>query len=382
MMVLPKIKEVTNILNFAKKIFTKGSFRLVNNYISGLITLTKQSVKKIAKISKVNQQTLNYTLNEAKFEKDKLEKRYLEKIRFMFKNSKIYLLIDDTLVERDGKCIEQTQKHFNHNSNNYIQGHQFFTAILHTPFLQLPIFPELYSKETDSKIEMAQNLVDKLEETKIKIHTVLFDSWYSDKDLIKKCKIIGARVVCAVKSNRNIFIGKSSKKHKISFITERLFSQQMDDYFVDDKEYLVWGRKVRLTKIPLVKFIISHEMDNNKVKSKAHLISTDVNDSAEEIISTYKIRWKIETFHRDIKQNLGFAKVFIRRGNGIVCHAIFVTIAYATLNLFMYRRGIQMTIGECCEYLRDKSSANLVKEIVEIEDKPIRLNRFEEVFIS
>jgi len=38
-MILPKIKKVTNILNFAKKIFTKDSFRLVNNYISGLIKL-------------------------------------------------------------------------------------------------------------------------------------------------------------------------------------------------------------------------------------------------------------------------------------------------------------------------------------------------------
>jgi len=381
-MVLPKIKEVTNILNFAKKIFTKGSFRLVNNYISGLITLTKQSVKKIAKASKVNQQTLNYTLNEAKFEKEKLEKRYLKKLKYMFKNVKVYLLIDDTLVERDGKYIEQTKKHFNHNSNNYIQGHQFFTAILYTPFLQLPIFPELYSKETNSKIEMAKNLVDKLKNNGIELHTVLFDSWYSDKDLIKKCRAMGARVVCAIKTNRNIFIGKSNKERKLSFITERVFSQKMNNYFIDDKKYFVWEKKARLTKIPFVKFIISHEMDNEKVKGKAHLISTDVNDSAEEIISTYKIRWKIETFHRDIKQNLGFAKVFIRRGNGIVCHAIFVAIAYATLNLFMYRRGIQMTIGECCEYLRDKSSTNLVKEIVAIEDKPTRLNRFEEVFIS
>ena len=58
MMVLPKIKGINSILNFAKKIFTKGSFRLVDNYISGLITLGKKSIKKIAKAAKVNQQTL------------------------------------------------------------------------------------------------------------------------------------------------------------------------------------------------------------------------------------------------------------------------------------------------------------------------------------
>lgn len=381
-MILPKIKEVTNILNFAKKVFTKGSFRLVNNYISGLITLTKKSVKNIAQVSKVNQSTLNYTLTEAKFEKEKLEKRYFEKIKFMFKGSKVYLLLDDTLVERNGKHIEQTQKHFDHNSNNYIQGHQFFTAILCTPFLQLPIFPELYSKKTDSKIKMAQNLVDKLDKYKIKLHTVLFDSWYSDKNLINKCRQIGTRVICAIKSNRNIFIEKSSKKQKISFINKRLLFQKMDNYFVDDKKYRIWEKKARLTKIPSVKFIISYEMKNREIKSQVCLISTNIDDNPEEIISTYKIRWCIETYHRDIKQNLGFANAFFRRGNGIICHTIFVTMAYAILKLFMYRRGIQMTIGECCEYLRDKSSVGLIKEIVEIENKPERLNRFEEVFIS
>ncbi len=380
-MILPKIKEVENILNFAKKVFTKGSFRLVNNYISGLIIHTKKSIKKIAKALKVNQQTLNYTINESKYEQEKLEKRYIKKAKFMFRNADIYLLLDDTLVEKNGKHIEKTQKHFDHNSDNYIQGHQYFTAILRTPFLQLPIFPELYSKETDSKIEMAHNLVDKLNKNKIKLHTVLFDSWYSDKDLIKKCRGIGARVVCAIKTNRNIFIGKSNVGRKISFITDRIILQKMKNYSVEDKRYLVWERNARLNKIPSVKFIISHELKDKEVKGKAHLISTNIEDSPDEIIRSYKIRWGIETYHRDIKQNLGFADAFIRKGNGIVSHAIFVTIAYAVLSLFMFRNGMDMSIGECCEYLRNKSTKNLVHEIVVIDDRQNRLNQFEEVFV-
>lgn len=54
MMRLPKIKEVMNILNFAKKSFTKGSFRLVGNYIHGLITVEKKTIKKIAESSRIN----------------------------------------------------------------------------------------------------------------------------------------------------------------------------------------------------------------------------------------------------------------------------------------------------------------------------------------
>ena len=77
-MILPKIKEVTNILSFCKDIFSKGSFRQVQNYISGLISVGKKSVKKISEASRTNQQSLNYLLNEAKFE---IKDQYLDAAR-------------------------------------------------------------------------------------------------------------------------------------------------------------------------------------------------------------------------------------------------------------------------------------------------------------
>jgi len=130
-LVLPIIKEINSILKFAKKAFNKGSFRLITQYVNGLITLSKKTVKKITEASTEikNQSTLNYVLTEAKFEEEILKQRYLKKIKYLFKNAKIYLIIDDTLIERNGKTIEEAQKHFDHNSNSFINGHQFFTAI-------------------------------------------------------------------------------------------------------------------------------------------------------------------------------------------------------------------------------------------------------------
>jgi len=382
-MILHKIKEVINTIKFAKKAFTKGGFRLVTNYISGLISSTKKTVRKIASgfIDIKHQSSLNRILNKAKFEKEQLEKRYLKKIKYLFKNSKTSLIIDDTLVERNGKHIELTQKHHDHNTNSYINGHQFFTAIIHTGFLQLPLFPELYSPESNSKIEMAKNLLDKLEYNRIKINNVLFDSWYSDEKLIKKCKAIGARVICCIKTNRILKIGNSSQYRKLSFISKRISSQKLKKYEIENKIYEVWSSSVSLHKLPFIRLIISKDVSKKEPKN-FHLISTNINDSPEEIISTYKIRWNIETFHRDMKQNLGFASAFFRNGSGIVRHSIFVVLAFVVLNLIMFRRGQTMTIGDCCEYLKNKSTTNVVHDIVVIEDKQTRLNQFEEVFIS
>lgn len=384
-MVLNQIKDVIRNLSFSRKAFTKGGFRHASNYISGLIALSKKTVKKIANEcpDEKHSSALNRILTEAKFEKESFEKRYLKKIRFLFGDSDIYLLLDDTLVERNGKFIEETQRHFDHSTNEYIRGHQFFTAILYTPILQLPLFPELYSKNTDSKIEMANKLVTKLAQTKIRIHTVLFDSWYSDKNLIKACLKAKNQVICTIKTNRKVRLFKARNYLPLSLISKQTRVQKLHECKIGHKIYDTWSKEAYLNKLPLMRLVISHERIDGKLSDHtAHLISTNTKDTVEEILRTYKIRWRIETYHRDIKQNLGFAKAFFRKKEGIVRHAIFVAIAYAVLSLFMHTKGIIMTIGTCCEYLRDKAHNDLIAEIIAIEDKPTRLNRFEETFIN
>jgi len=47
----------------------------------------------------------------------------------------------------------------------------------------------------------------------------------------------------------------------------------------------------------------------------------------------------------------------------------------------MFRRGVKMTIGKCSEDLVNKSTTNFVKEIIVIENKKERIERFEEAFI-
>lgn len=374
-----------NLLSFAKRAFTKGGFRHVTNFINGIIASAKKTIKKIAEatVDEGHHSAIDRILNEARFDKEELERKYFEKMKYLFKNQEVYLIIDDTLVERNGKKVEETQSHFDHTTNSYITGHQFFTAILYTRFLQLPIFPELYSKNTDSKIEMARKLVDKLGSYSIKINTILFDSWYSDDELINKGISIGARVVCSIKSNRNIKFNRTRKWRKLSFVTQRINPTGYPVYEIENKKYNVASFDVCLKKLRLLKLIISHEWDDKKeVWNKIHLISTNLRDGPEEIIRTYKIRWCIETYHRDIKQNFGFAEVYLRRRESIVRYTIFVSMAYAIIQLFMYRKGINKTIGECCNYLADKSATNLLIEIIKIEDRPSRLEKFAEVFIS
>lgn len=384
--ILPELKEINKHLSFAKRAFTSGGFRHFTQYINGLIALNKKTIKKIseATIKQVHQSLINRILNDAKFEQELLEKRYLKKVRFITKGHYIILIFDDSLVERNGKHIEETQSHKDHTKNKFITGHQFFTSMIYTALVHLPLFPILYSKNTQSKIEMAGELIDKIHvESDIKLNAVLMDSWYSDKKLIKKCMTKGIKVVCGIKTNRNISL-KRDEWINLSDFSKAQNTASFEDFIIDDRIYQVASYNVKLSGIPKIKLLISKEyFDDKKEWSKNfHLISTSRDDSPVKILRLYSLRWHIETFHRDIKQNLGFDKAFLRLKEGIVRHAIFSVIAYIILKLFMFQRGFSnMSIGACITHIQNKEMDGFILDIIEIEDKNERIAYFQEVFI-
>jgi len=381
---LPRLKGIDKHLNFARGSFTKGGFRHATAYINGLIAVNRKTIKKISEshIEEKNHSAIQRLLNDAVFEQKRLEERYMKKINYICRNQKVFLILDDTLVERNGKEIEETQEHFNHSGDDFITGHQFFTAIIYTRAIQLPLFPQLYSKQTDSKIEMANNLIDRVIST-IKIDTVLFDSWYSDKKMIKKCMTKNVRVACMIKANRRISL-QNGRWESLSDFSKRVSRKKHPIVQYEQSLYKATSFKAKLNGIPFIRLIISREWDKKKKRwgKAVNLISTHVEDKAEEIIRIYSIRWCIEVYHRDIKQSLGFASAYVRKKEGIVRHAIFVALAYAILKLFMYSRGISMSIGECCLYVKDKVTNDFLMEIILIDDKEERIKIFEKAFIS
>jgi len=378
--ILPKLKEVNKHLSFAKTAFSKQGFRHFTQYVDGLIALNKKTIKQISKASleENHHSAISRLLSSALFKQERLEERYLKKVAYYAKGQETSLIFDDTLVKREGKLVEGTQRHKNHSGNeDFITGHQFFTSIVSTALLQLPLFPRLYSKYTDSKIQMALDLIDYVA-ARMRIDTVLMDSWYSDRKILKRCMAQGIRVVTIIKTNR-----------KISFETgiwQQLSTFKIPDtgytpYLIDEKEYLLAEFKVKLNRTPYVKMIVSKQKEKKEFKKAVHLISTEKKDTPAQIIRRYEQRWVIETYHWDIKQNLGFAKLFLRKKEGIVRHSIFVTIAYAVLKLFVFMRGINMTLGETIAEIQERTMDDFVLEIIEIEDKSERMNKFREVYL-
>lgn len=379
--ILPNIREIRLHLNFLKKFTTNGGFRHITQYVNGLISLEKKTIKKISDASLVenHHSSIARILSKGKFEEKKLKNRYLKKIAYYAKHFNVYLLIDDTLNKHEGDEIYGVQIHKTHTSEKFVKGHQYLTGLLSFGNYKMPLFPLLYTKESNSKIEMTKQMF--LETRKfVDIHTVMFDSWYADKSLIKLIKTKNTRVICQVKTNRSI-------KDEKTYISLKNYSNNIhltDEYWIDGTFYRAEKQVVKLKKVPTGALVFSEQyFEQHKVWSRhIHIFSTKKNNSLIEIIRTYKQRWAIEVMHRDLKQNLGFNKAMIRSKTGVVRHSILSIIAYAVLQLFMVHHNLDLTIGECITYLRENTMDNFIKEIVEIEDKKKRMEVFEHSFIK
>ena len=384
--ILPKLKEVNKYLSFLKNCFTKPQFNHVKNYVGGLIALNKKTIKSISNSSREekDQSNLNRFLTEAEWSEDEVQDRYVKKISHQTRRKPTSLIIDDSIAEKTGKHIEEVQYHKGHSGNGFVFGHQLVTALIMCYGLLLPLFPKLYSKKTQSKIELAKRIIE-YACARIKISQVIMDSWYVCNDIIKLCLEKGVRLIGNIKSNRLIQFEdggwtKLSKYYKSISRKKKAF----ETIIVNDLTYKIHSKIVKLKKGGNVKLIISKQWleDKKKWSRPFYIICTDVSKSDIYVLREYTKRWSIETFHKDIKQNLGLEAYQMRLKKGITRHLILVTLAYAILKLMMFFKKVSWTIGECIKYIQDKEFDELVIEIVNVDDKSERIKMAKEMLLN
>ena len=372
--ILPKIEILNSVISFAKKCFNKKQLVHFRDYIGGLVTLQKKTVTGIATASvrKQNPSCLNRFLTCSKWDEKALQDRYLKKVAHEFNREKASLVIDDSLSKKTGKHIAEVQYHKDHASSGFVFGHQIVTALVKVREKVFPFFPKLYSKKTCSKIEFAKELIN-LADDKLRIKEVIMDSWYMATEIIKLCLKKRLDVIGCIKSNRVVSFERGTWT-KLNTYRNKLKNKDFLTIIIDEETYRVHEKSIRIESVGFVKLLISQQwMSKEKKWSKTfHLISTNTKRSAVQIIRTYAERWSIETFHRDIKQNLGLEAYQVRGRKGITRHLMLVVLAYAVLKFWMRLQNFSWTIGEAIRHIQGKLFDDLIITLVEEEDKKVR----------
>jgi hypothetical protein len=340
---------------------------------------------------------------------------------------KSVLAIDDTLSEHVGSLFEYIDKHYNHGNNTYPLAHNLVTSHYVSGAVRFPVGWRLYrrydeftqweafvkkhlpdavipkkkkernrfKKEVEAtlladpafkaldeafqtKITLAIELLKEAIESKLPFETVLFDSWYLAPLLLEVLTEQGKKWISILKVNRNIttnnlrILDEAGKPirfegpHiKVEDIIPLIPASAFKSVEVGEETYHCFSKNVFIPSLGKVRLIIS--FDNADLQGTcAVLVTNHLSWKAKKIIETYLLRWPIETFYQEAKQQLGLNQYRMRSAEAIHKHWCLVFVAYSFLHLDCLpasRRKVYQPIKTIGQVIR-KQTQTLIEQLL------------------
>lgn len=244
-----------------------------------------------------------------------------------------YLLYDDTVLDkRHSFKIEYVRSQWSGNEHRTIKGIGVVTCVYVNPETQQfwAIDYRLYSPDKDgkSKLDHVKEMFKAaVEEKKLPFRTVLMDSWYSEREFMLSIAAQGMVYYTPVKLNRLVAEHRGEHAYK-----------NIESLDWTEKE-LVSGKRIRLNDFPK-----EHKVQLFRVSvlpnRTEYIVTNDLRENTTESIrETCSIRWKIEEFHREIKQLTGIERCQSRKGIIQKNHIGCAILAWSKLKNLAYKTG-------------------------------------------
>lgn len=224
------------------------------------------------------------------------------------------LIIDDSIEEKPYTDEnEMVTWHFSHTDHATVKGVNFLTALYYTGTVSLPVCFELVTKDqvhedpktgkTSKKSALTKNdryrkMLEACVKNDLPFRYVLNDIWFASAENMRYVKLdLGKDFVMPLKSNRKLALSLEQK--------------QRGQYQSVESVSLEPGvrREVYLEQVPFPLMLIK-EVFTNKDGSTGflYLVTSDPTLSFEQITAIYQKRWKVEEYHKSLKQNASLTK--------------------------------------------------------------------------
>ncbi len=133
--------------------------------------------------------------------------------------------------------------------------------------------------------------------TRVKFRFVLFDVWFSSVANMKFILKHRKHFICPLKSNRKVAL---SRNDKLCGRWHKLETVEIETY----KSRLIYLEGLELPVL-LIKQVFTNEDGTTAVQ---YLISSDTTLLPNDIIRSYHKRWRVEEYHKSLKQNVSLEK--------------------------------------------------------------------------
>ena len=273
--------------------------------------------------------------------------RYIKpEVRRHEQKSNGVLLLDDTISEKtytDENAVNCW--HFSHAKGRHVKGINVVSCLVRYDDVALPIGYETVKKDVVysdiktrkkkrksliSKNDMFRSLIQQAVNNHVLFDYVLADNWFGSKanmtfihrDL-KKHFIIG------IKSNRCVALSK----------------READSGQYQQVNTLVWNdgdsNTVYLKDVgfpaQLIKKVFTNEDGSTGI---LYLVTNDLSIDADRIYEVYQKRWRIEEFHKSIKQNASLSKSPTKTIQTQCNHLFASMIAFCKLELLKVKTAM------------------------------------------
>ncbi len=223
----------------------------------------------------------------------------------------IYLVIDDTVLDKIwGYKTAWVYKLYSGRHKRVIRGIGVVVLMAVVGEWRIPLTFRIYRKKEDgkSRIDLAREMLEwALEEVKIEPAYVLMDTWYASKDLLKYLQQKGVRYMVGVRKNRNIKVGNTW--------------MHVEDVDIPEEGIVVYLKGVGKVKL----FAFPESVKNDGQGKNKYFVTSNTEDTREDVEKLRKIRWKIEEMFKILKQLFSADTFFVRVPIAILG---FITLAF------------------------------------------------------
>lgn len=343
-------------------------------YLTGLYVAERKTVHGIQAefFESADQSCLNRWLGEAPWDPNALNEARLQWLQ-QEKDTRYskfgVIAIDDTLIDRYGKFIEDVGYFWDHAEERSKLAHDIMIANYVAPSgKHYPLDFRRFKKEDQCLAEgvdfknhtaLFLELVDFCVERDIP-GAFAFDSYFTNAECLNPLNERRRDYVGDLKFNRKVvWNGREMSADEMAASIPFESRKPVPD---DPKGQYYFRKSIRIPKLDhKVKVLILWKDATVAVASKI-LITNQTNWEVTRIRGVYLRRWTgTETFHRDGKQHLGFGDCQLRSGEGQTRHMYLVFLAYSLLlpqvrgsRVRNWSSALAETIGEACRgVLRD-----------------------------
>jgi len=254
------------------------------------------------------------------------------------------LIVDDSVLEEaHTDANELICTHWDHSQQCYVKGLNLVSLLYQAGDLALPIAVELVRKPVAvwdaktqqtkqqspfTKNEYLQHML-RVAQQQVTYRYLLADSWYASAENMNAVLDLGHDFVMALESSRTVALSEAERAQGRFQAVDALL-------FPDEQPLRVWLRSVQ----PAVLVARHVFTDKDGSQGVLRLISSDTNLNQTQLATIYQRRWKVEEYHKSLKQNASMGQSPTKKTDTQANHFFAAIVACSKLEALKWRHGL------------------------------------------